>query len=47
MLTPLFTTGECSIFGGTQDEEFAEASLRLFEQVRNGEYIGGFGDDSG
>jgi len=30
---------DTSVFGGTQDEEFAEASLRFFELVRNGEYI--------
>ena len=30
---------DTSVFGGTQDEEFAEASRRFFERVRGGEYL--------
>ena len=30
---------DTSVFGGTQDEEFAEASLRFFEQVRKGRFL--------
>lgn len=29
---------DTSVFGGTQDEEFAGASRRFFEQVRHGEF---------
>ena len=30
---------DTSVFGGTQDEEFCEASRRFFEQVKRGEYV--------
>ena len=30
---------DTSVFGGTQDDEFAEPSRRFFEQVRNGAYV--------
>ncbi len=30
---------DTSVFGGTQDEEFAEASRQFFERVRRGEYL--------
>lgn len=30
---------DTSVFGGTQDEEFAEASNRFFERVKNGEFV--------
>lgn len=30
---------DTSVFGGTQDEEFANKSNRFFDQVRNGKYI--------
>jgi len=29
---------DTSVFGGTQDEEFAEPSLRFFDRVRKGEF---------
>ncbi len=30
---------DTSVFGGTQDEEFSEASVRFFERVGEGDYI--------
>jgi hypothetical protein len=30
---------DTSVFGGTQDEEFAEVSQRFFEQVRSGFFV--------
>ena len=30
---------DTSVFGGTQDEEFAEASKRFFERARHGDFV--------
>ena len=30
---------DTSVFGGTQDEEFAESSLRFFDRARKGEFV--------
>jgi hypothetical protein len=30
---------DTSVFGGTQDDRFSEASQRFFERVRQGEFV--------